>query len=195
MSSREPRRGDSKIAKDRTFSFDWTLPKAAYENPKLAVAVEGLAVSVHGQLGDDDLSERSGFKLSVASYRGAQGARQTSVKDFSVSTQMTPSADTLRVALAVRAGAGEVALDASPYAWESFELACGLSDVQKAPVIKYSAELRNLSDVDVSESQRMLLAMRAVSELAANLAQGEPVFAVDTLQLRTPQGNVRPRCA
>jgi len=182
--------GRFSIDKDKTFRFDWTLPKAAYEDPKLTMAVEGLAVSAYGQLGDDDLSERSGFKLSIASYRGAQGPRKTSVGNFSVSTQMTPSADTLRFALAVRAGAGEVALDASPYAWESFELACSLSDVQKAPVIKYSAELRNLSDVDVSDSQRMLLAMRAVSELAAGLAEGEPVFAVDKVEMRTPDGNV-----
>jgi hypothetical protein len=178
------------IAKDKTFRFDWTLPKAAYEDPKLSVAIEGLAMSAYGQLGDDDLSERTGFKLSIASYRGAQGARQTSVRNFSVSTQMTPSTDVLRFALALRTGAGEVALDAGPHTWESFELACSLSEVQKAPVIKYSAELRNLSDVDVSESQRMLLAMRAVSELAAGLAEGEPVFAVDKLEVRTPQGNV-----
>ena len=32
--------------------------------------------------------------------------------------------------------------------------------------------------------------MRAVSELAAGLAGGEPVFAVDKLEMRTPQGNV-----
>src|SRR4030095_5998779 len=97
---------------------------------------------------------------------------------------------TLRFALALRTCAGEVALDAGPHTWESFELACSLSEVQKAPVIKYSAELRNLSDVDVSESQRMLLAVRAVSELAAGLAEGEPVFAVDKIAVRTPQGNV-----
>jgi hypothetical protein len=36
----------------------------------------------------------------------------------------------------------------------------------------------------------MLLALRAVSELAAGLAEGEPVFAVDKLEMRTPQGNV-----
>jgi hypothetical protein len=182
--------GRFSIAKDKTFQFDWTLPKVAYEDPKLAVAFDGVAISAYGQLGDDDLSERSGFKLSIASYRGAQGPRTTSVKGFSVSTQMTPSRDTLRFGLAVRAGSGEVALDASPYAWESFELACSLSDVRKAPVIKYSAELRNLSDVEATDSQRMMLALRAVSELAAGLAEGEPVFAVDKLEMRTAQGNV-----
>ena len=182
--------GRFNIAKDKTFRFDWALPKAAYEDPKASVAIEGVAISVYGQLGDDDLSERTGFKLSIASYRGTHGARQTSVRNFSVSTQMTPATDTLRFALALRTGAGEVALDTGPHAWESFELACSLSEVRKAPVIKYSAELRNLSDVDVSESQRMLLAMRAVSGLAAGLAEGEPVFAIDKLEVRTPQGNV-----
>jgi hypothetical protein len=178
------------IAKDRTLRFDWTLPKLAFDDPKASVAVEGLAVSAYGQLGDDDLSERSGLKVSIASYRGAQGTRRTSVKNFSVSTQMTPAADTLRFALAVRTGPGEIALDANPYAWESFELACSLSDVQKGPVIKYSADLRSLSDIDASESQKMLLAMRAVSDLAAGLAQGEPVFAVDKLDVKTAEGNV-----
>ena len=182
--------GRFNIAKDKAFQFEWTLPKGAYEDPKLSMAVDGLAMSAYGQLGDDDLSERSVFKLSFASYRGVQGSQNISVRDFSVSTQMMPSTDTLRVALAVRMGAGEVVLDAGPYVWESFELACSLSDVQKAPVVRYSAELRKLSDVDASESQRMLLAMRAVSELAAGLAGGEPVFAVDKLEMRTPQGNV-----
>ena len=181
--------GRFSIAKDKTFRFDWALPTMSYEDPKLSVAFEGLAVSAYGQLGDDDLSERSGFKVSIASYRGAQGERKTSVKGFSVSTQMTPAADTLRFALAVKSGAGEVAIDANPYAWESFELACSLADVQKAPVVKYSSELRNLS-ADASESQRMLLAMNAVSELVSGLAEGEPVFSVDKLELRTPQGNV-----
>ena len=182
--------GRFNIAKDKAFQFEWTLPKGAYEDPKLSMAVDGLAMSAYGQLGDDDLSERSVFRLSFASYRGVQGSQNISVRDFSVSTQMMPSTDTLRVALAVRMGAGEVVLDAGPYVWESFELACSLSDVQKAPVVRYSAELRKLSDVDASESQRMLLAMRAVSELAAGLAGGEPVFAVDKLEMRTPQGNV-----
>jgi hypothetical protein len=182
--------GRFNIARDKTFRFDWALPRISYEDPKLSVALEGLAVSAHGQLGDDDMSERSGFKLSVASYRGAQGERRTSVKNLSVATQMTPAADTLRFALAVKTGPGEVALDASPYAWESFELACSLSDVEKAPVIKYSAELRSLSAVEVSESQKVLLAMRAVSELAAGLAEGEPVFSIDKLEMRTSQGNV-----
>lgn len=182
--------GRFSVAKDKTFRFEWTLPKAAYEDPKLSVAFDGIAISANGQLGDDDFSEASGFKLSVASYRGAQGTRTTSVKGFSVSTQMTPATDTLRFALAVRAGAGEVALDAAPYAWESFELACSLSDVQKAPVIKYAAELRKLSDVDVAESQKVMLATRAVADLVAGLAEGEPVFAVDKLVVRTAQGNV-----
>ena len=182
--------GRFNIAKDKAFQFEWTLPKGAYEDPKLSMAVDGLAMSAYGQLGDDDLSERSVFRLSFASYRGVQGSQNISVRDFSVSTQMMPSTDTLRVALAVRMGAGEVVLNAGPYVWESFELACSLSDVQKAPVVRYSAELRKLSDVDASESQRMLLAMRAVSELAAGLAGGEPVFAVDKLEMRTPQGNV-----
>jgi hypothetical protein len=70
-------------------------------------------VSANGQLGDDDLSERAGFNLSIASYRGAQGARHTSLRNLSVSTTMTPAADTLRLALAVRTGGGEVALAVS----------------------------------------------------------------------------------
>jgi hypothetical protein len=181
--------GRFSIAKDETFRFDWALPKLAYEDPKLSVAFEGVAMSAYGQLGDDDFSEASGFKLSVASYRGAQGTRKTSVTGLSVSTEMKPSTETLRFALTVRAGAGEVSLDAPPYAWESFDLACSLSDVQKAPLIKYSAELRKLSDVDVAESQKMMLAMSAIAELAAGLAEGEPVFAVDKLAVRTPQGN------
>jgi hypothetical protein len=180
--------GQFTIAKDKTFRFEWALPKVAYEDPKLSLAFDGIAMSAYGQLGDDDLSEASGFKLSIASYRGAQGGRTTNVKALSVSTEMKPSAEMLRFALAVRAGPGEVSLDATPYAWESFELACSLSDVQKAPVIKYSAELRKLSDVDIAESQRTMLALRAVADLAAGLAEGEPVFAVDKLAVRTPQG-------
>ena len=181
--------GRFSVAKDKIFRFDWSMPKVAFEDPKVSIALEGLAVSGYGQLGDDDLSEPTGFKLAVASYRGEQGGRRTAARNFSVSTQMTPSAETLRFALAVHLGAGEVALDATPYGWESFDLACSLSDVQKAPVIKYSAELRSVSDVDASESQKVLLAMRALSDLAAGLAEGEPVFAVDKLELRTPQGN------
>jgi len=178
------------IGKDRTFKFDWTLPKASYGDPRLSLAVEGVAISAYGQLGDDDLSEPSGFKVSVASYRGEQGERRASVRGFSLSTQMTPAAETLRFALAVRSGAGEAALDANSYAWESLELACSVADVPKAPVVRYSAEVRSLSDVDASEGQKMLLAMRAMSGLASGLAEGEPVFAVDKLELRTPQGNL-----
>lgn len=178
------------IARDKTFKFDWTLPKAAYDDAKVSLAVEGVAISAYGQMGDDDLSEPFGFKIAVASYRGAQGERRSSVRGFSLSTQMTPAAETLRFALAVRSGAGEAALDANPYAWESFELACSVADVPKAPAIKYSAEIRSLSDVDVSEGQKMLLAMRAMSDLASGLAEGDPVFAVDKLELRTPQGNL-----
>ena len=177
------------IARDKTFRFDWTMPKVVREDPKLSVAFEGLAVSAHGQLGDDDLSEPSGFKVAIASYRGEQGARRTAVRDFSISTQMTPGADALRFGLAVRSGGGEVVVDASPLAWESFDFGCTLSDVPKAPVIKYSAELRNLSGVEASDGQKVLLAVRALSDLAAGLAQGEPVFAVDKLEVRTPHGN------
>jgi hypothetical protein len=110
--------GRFNIAKDKAFQFEWTLPKGAYEDPKLCMGVGGLAMSAYGQLDDDDLSEGSGFKLSIASYRGVQGSQNTSVRDFSISTQTMPSKDTLRVALAVRTGAGEVVLDAGPYVWE-----------------------------------------------------------------------------
>jgi hypothetical protein len=82
-----------------------------------------------------------------------------------------------------------LSLDAASHAWESFDLACSLTDVQKAPLVRYAAELRKLSDVDVAESQRMMLAMSAFAGLAAGLAEGEPVFAIDKLALRTPQGN------
>ena len=182
--------GRFSIARDKTFRFDWSMPKAGFDDGKLSMAVEGLAVSAHGQLGDDDLSEPSGFKLSLASYRAQQGPRHIAARNVSVSTQMTPAAETLRFGLAVRSGAGEIAVDATtPYAWESLDFACSLSDVQKAPVIKYSAELRNVSGVDASDSQRVLLAMRALSDLAAGLAEGEPVFAVDKLEVRTPHGN------
>jgi hypothetical protein len=181
--------GRFSIARDKTFRFDWSMPKAGFDDSKLSIVVEGLAVSAHGQLGDDDLSEPSGFKLSLASYRAQQGPRRIAARDFSVSTQMTPATDTLRFGLAVRMGAGEIAVDAQPYAWESFDLACSLSDVKKAPVIKYSAELRNVSDVDASDSHKVLLAIRALSDLAAGLAEGEPVFAVDKLEVRTPHGN------
>jgi len=34
-----------------------------------------------------------------------------------------------------------------------------------------------------------VIAIRALSDLAAGLAEGEPVFAVDKLELRTPHGN------
>jgi hypothetical protein len=181
--------GRFSIGKDKTFRFEWALPKLAYEDPKLSVAFDGIAISAYGQLGDDDFSEASGFRLSVASYRGAQGTRRTSVKGVSLSTEMKPSPDTLRFALAVRAGPGDVSLDAASHAWESFDLACSLTDVQKAPLVRYAAELRKLSDVDVAESQRMMLAMSAFAGLAAGLAEGEPVFAIDKLALRTPQGN------
>jgi len=146
-------------------------------------------MSAYGQLGDDDLSEPSGFKLSVASYRGEQGSRRTAARNFSVSTEMKPAAETLRFGLAVRSGAGEVTVDAMPFAWESFELVCSLSDVQKAPVIKYSAELRSVSEVDASDSQKVLLAVRALSDFAAGLAEGEPIFAIDKLEVRTPHGS------
>jgi len=181
--------GRFSIAKDKTFRFDWSMAKAGFDDRTLSIAVEGLAVSAHGQLGDDDLSEPSGFKLSLASYRAQQGPRHIAARNVSVSTQMTPAAETLRFALAVRADAGEVALDATPYAWESFELACSLSDVPKAPMVKHSAELRNVTDVDASDSQKVVIAIRALSDLAAGLAEGEPVFAVDKLELRTPHGN------
>ena len=96
--------GRFSIARDKTFRFDWSMPKAGFDDTKLSIAIEGLAVSAHGQLGDDDLSERSGFKLSLASYRAQQGPRRITARDFSVSTQMTPAADTLRFGLAVRIG-------------------------------------------------------------------------------------------
>ena len=177
------------VARDKTFRFDWTMPKAAFQDLKRSVAVEGFAVSAFGQLGDYDLSEPSGFKVSVASYRGDQDALRTSARNISESTHMTPSADSPRFALAVRLGAGEVVVDASPHAWESFDFACTLSEVRKAPVVTYSAELLKLSEVEASDSQKVLLAMRALSDLAAGLAEGEPVFAIDELKVRTAHGN------
>ena len=185
-----PSSGRFSIAKDKTFRVDWALPKASYEDPKLTLATEGIAISAFGQLGDDDMSEPWGVKVAVASYRGAMGERRVTLKGFSLSTQMTPSAESLKFALAVRAGAGEAALDASPYAWESFDLQCSLADVPKAPVVKYSADVRNLSDVETNESQKVLLAVRALSELAGSLAEGDPSFAVDKLELKTPQGGL-----
>ena len=104
---------------------------------------------------------------------------------------MKPSAETLLFALAVRSDAGEVALEACQFAWESFDLACSLADVQKAPLIKYKSELRTVSEVDTTDSQKMLLAMRALSDFAAGLAQGEPVFAVDKLDVRNTAELVR----
>ncbi|MFO1304247.1 MAG: DUF945 family protein [Burkholderiales bacterium] len=187
-----PSSGSFSIVRDKIFRIDWTLPKASYEDPKVAVAVEGVALSAFGQLGDDDMSEPSGLKIAVASAAassgGGMGERRVAVKGFSLSTQMTPSAESLKFALALRAGAGEAALDASPYTWESLDLQCSVSDVPKAPVVKYSADVRNLSDIDANESQKMLLALRALSELAASVAQGDPAFAVDKLELKTPQG-------
>ncbi|MFO1302661.1 MAG: DUF945 family protein [Burkholderiales bacterium] len=182
--------GRFSIARDKTFRLDWTLPRASYEDPGLSLAVEGVGMSAFGQLGDDDMSEPSGLKIAVAAYRGAMGERRVALKGFSLSTQMTPSAESLKFALALRAGAGEAALGASPYTWDSFDLLCSVSDVPKAPVVKYSADVRNLSDVEATESQKMLLAMRALSELASSLAEGDPAFAVDKLELRTPHGNL-----
>ncbi len=188
--------GRFSVVKDKIFRVDWTLPKVSYEDKKAAitVATEGIAVSAFGQLADDDMSEPSGFKLAVASVvasnGGTTGTRRVALKGFSLSTQMTPSTESLKVALALRTGAGEVALDASPYTWDLFDLACSVSEVPKAPVIKYSADVRNLSDIDAKESQKMLLAMRAMSELASSLAEGDPAFAVDKLELKTPQGNL-----
>ena len=182
--------GRFNIGKGKRFSFDWSLPRTSVADPKFSMAIEGLALSAYGEIADDDLSEPSGLKISVASYRGAQGARSVSVRGLSLSTTMTPSADTLRFGVAVRSGAGEVAVEAGQHAWESFELACSLSDVPRAAVLKYTGEMRHISDVDASDSQKMLLALRALSELAAGMAEGEPVFAVDKLDLRTPHGNV-----
>jgi hypothetical protein len=176
------------IGKDGQFRADWTFPRIAVSDGSLRIEAEGLAFKGRGQLGDDDLTKPSGFTVSLASYRATHAAGAATLRDVALSSQLVPTGDTVRIAAALRTGAGEFAAKGRPHAWDSLDFACSLNDLPKAPMIRYSSEVRRIADGDVPDAQRIGLAMRALSGLTAGLAEGEPVFAIDKLDLRTPHG-------
>lgn len=183
-------RGSFGMNADGQYKFEWKMPKIEFTAPDMAFAFDGIALSAFGRLADDDFAAPSGFNASVQSYKAKAPGHASELAKLSLTSSLTPSAETIRIALGLSLGSGSVAAAGSTHAWDSFELRCSLSDVPKAAAAKYSAEMNSIWDTEASQGQRTLLAMNAASELATALAQAEPTFAVDKLDLRAPGGNV-----
>lgn len=183
-------RGSFSIKPDGPYSIEWKMPKIEFTSPEMAVAFDGLALSAFGRLADDDFAAPSGFNASVQAYKARSPDHASELSKVNLSSSLTPKDDKIRIAVGLRVGQGSVAAAGSTHAWDSFEFRCSLSDVPKAAAAKYSADMNSIWDTEATPAQRMLLAMSALSEFTAALAEAEPTFAVDTLDLRAPGGNV-----
>lgn len=182
--------GSFTVNGDGAYRLEWTMPKIEFTGLDAAFAFDGIAVAAFGRLADDDFAAPSGFNASVQSYRARTAGHVSELAKLGITSSLTPGADTIRVAVALTLGPGKVLAAGSTHAWDALEFRCSLADVPKAAAAKFSAEMNSIWDTEASQGERTLLAMNAASEFAAALAEAEPVFAVDKLDLRAPGGSV-----
>jgi hypothetical protein len=182
--------GSFSVSGAGAYRFDWKMPKVQLTAPETSVALDGIALSAFGRLADHDFAAPSGFSASVQSYKARTREHVSELAQVAVTSSLTPGAETLRIAFGVTLGSGSVVAAGATHAWDSLEFRCSLADVPKAAAAKFSAQLNSIWDTEASPGERSLLAMDAASEFAAALAEADPVFAVDKLDLRAPGGNV-----
>lgn len=180
--------GSFSLRSDGTFRLDWRVPRVEVSAPEMAVALEGIAISAFGRLADEDFAAASGLTASVQSYRAKTGTHAVDLARVAFTSSLTPSADSIRIALGLSLGPGTVDGLGQAQRWESFELRSSLSNVPRAALAAYASEMNGYLDAGASRNQRTVRALAAASEFAAALAQAEPLFAIDKLDLRAPGG-------
>lgn len=182
--------GSFAMSAEGSYKLEWKMPKVEFAAPDLALAFDAIALSAFGRLGDDDFAAPSGFTASVRSYKAKTAGHASELAQLSLTSSLTPGAETIRIAFGLSLGPGSVTAAGSAQAWDAFEVRCSLSDVPKAAAAKYASGMSSIWDSEASQGQRAELALSAFSEFAAALAQAEPTFAVDKLDLRSPAGTV-----